>query len=268
MEGYRRLLEASSLHLGLAIAGGLLFEAIYLFGETGVGRTAYSVSLYGFTLGVISTAFLLLLWGYRANGGIFLLLSGIAVLSWFLGILFYTSYVFILGEVLVYPSVAQFAFHGFHLLMVPLLFYVMNRKGVRFWKPASLPVVGAFAFPFVAYAIIGTGMIVVAYNVFYLTVTVLATVLAAHLVVKRKLPLFGASLLVFFTADIYFITTTLVKRDPAILFLHPIWFTASALVSYSLVRYASEGVFPMNSAKSARDNKGHGNECRGDAESG
>jgi len=270
MDGYGRLRNASRIHLVVAVAGGLLFEAAYLLGGTGTGRTAYSVSLYGFMLAVILTAVFFLLWGYQKTDSVFLLLSGIAVLSWFLGILFYTSYVFILGEVLVYPSVAQFAFHGFHLVIVPLLFYAMGRRGVDFWKPALLPVVGAFVFPFVAYVMTDTGVLVTAYNVFYLTVTVLAAVLAAHLVAQRTLPLFGGALLLFFAADIYFISTTFVKRDPAILFLHPIWFTASALISYSLIRYASEkeSFLSGDLSESARENERHGEERRGDAESG
>ncbi|MDY6779874.1 MAG: hypothetical protein SV760_04895 [Halobacteria archaeon] len=231
----------------VAVVGFVVFEAIYFAGYYGSQeKTVFSVALYSFNLAVIASSVVLLLWEYRRAGNMVVLLPCLAVLSWFLGILFYTSYVFMLGEILLYPSVAQFAFHGFHLVMVPLLFHLMRSHGVSFWRPSALPVAGAALLPVVTYFLRTPGITVVLYNVFYLSITVLAFVLAAHLVYHRELPLFGGALLLFLSADVIFITTTLVKRDPLIFFLHPFWFTASALIGFSVVRYSRLGELPTS----------------------
>ena len=185
-----------------------------------------------------------------------MLLSALAVLSWLLGSTFWVSYVFILGEVLSYPSVAQFAFHGFHLLMIPLLLYLMRERGVVFWMPSVVAVIGAGVFPLAVYVVAPLDPAATAYNVVYMVLISSVAVLAGHLVVKRELSLLGVALLIFSFADINFVSTTLVDQAPVVLSLDPIWFTAHALVSFSLVRYARKGVLPVADAREESDDAG------------
>lgn len=244
MDAERRLGWLSRVHLAVAVVGGLLFEGLYLIGLLRGENNVLFTALYGFNLAVIAAAVVLLLSAYALYGNKLLFLAALASLSWLLGSTFWVSYVFVLDEVLSYPSVAQFAFHGFHLLMIPSLLYVMRERGVGLWTPSVVGIVGASLFPIVIYFTVGTDLAAVVYNVFYFTLISSVVVLAAHLVVAKVLPLLGVSLLFFSVADINFVSTTLVEQAPLVFSLDPIWFTGHALVAYSFVRYSQRNELP------------------------
>lgn len=237
-----RLQSMATGYLAVALLSAVLFEMAYLFGYFGTGgRTPLSITLYTVNLLVISTAVLILWWLYHEHTQPVVLLIGLACLSWFLGILFYTSYVFILGEILRYPSVGQVAFQGFHLLSIPVFLFLLERAEVSVWRPSFIPAVGFGLVPIVTYLTVGTELNVALYNVFYLFVVLIALALSAHLLYAGVVPLLGAGFSLFFLTDIVFISITLTVRDPAIYFLHPLWFSAYALIAFGAVRYTYRG---------------------------
>ncbi|MDY6780509.1 MAG: hypothetical protein SV760_08205 [Halobacteria archaeon] len=242
----RRLLRrVSTGYIFTVLLGGVVFEALYFTGYLSRKREGFLFnSLYGFNLAVIAAAVVLLLWAYSTNRNKVLLLSSLSVLSWFLGSLFWVSYVFLLDKILLYPSVAQFAFHGFHLLMIPLLLYFVEKLGIALRKPSFVLVAVTASVPVMTYFVGTTNLAVAVYNIFYLSLVTSVLVLASHLVYESRLPLFGVALVAFSFADLNFITTTLSDEAPVVLSLDPIWFSAHALVSFSLVRYSCRGDLP------------------------
>ncbi len=239
-----RLGTFATVYLGVALLGAILFETAYLLGYFGSGIGALSVGLYGFTLLIIAVAVGLLGWLYHTQKHPVVLLIWLACSSWFLGIFFYTSYAIILGQVLLYPSVGQVAFQGFHLLLLPVLFFLLEHSEGSFWRPSVLLAAGIALVPVGGAVLLGTELNVVVYNVLYLFVVMLALMLALHLLYAGVFPLFGGGFVLFFLTDIMFISITLAVRDPSIFFLFPLWFSAYAIIAYGAVRYTRQGALP------------------------
>lgn len=251
-----KLGKVSKAHITVVVVGAVFFSVANLAGlgdETGLGGT-FSDLLYSFNLLAIITAVALLFARFRQTKEEVLLLAGLASLSWFMGSFFWVSYAYMLGEILTYPSLMQVAFNGFHLLMIPLLIYFVRESGIEFRKPSVLfvglaplyPVVGYFltVYPIAGYDVFSVTSNIVAFNVFFITVGSVLFILAVHLIVKREFALLGLVFVIFFLADVNFMTTTMFDPEVTVFALDPLWFTAHSLLSFSLIRYSLRGDLP------------------------
>jgi len=248
--------ELSKAHISVVVVGAIFFSAANLAGlggETGLGGT-FSDLLYSFNLLAIITAVGILFLRFQQTREDILLLAGLASLSWFMGSFFWVSYAYMLGEILTYPSLMQVAFNGFHLLMIPLLIYVVRESGIGFNKPSLLfvgiapiyPVVGYVltVSPIPGYDIFSVSLNIFGFNIFFITVGSVLFVLAVHLIVNEKFILLGLAFVLFFIADVNFMTTTMFDPEITVFALDPLWFTAHSLLSFSLVRYSLRGDLP------------------------
>jgi len=251
-----RLGEVSTAHMSVVAIGAVFFSVGNLAGlgdEVGLSGT-FSDLLYSFNLLAIITAVALLFARFRRTKEEALLLAALASLSWFMGSFFWISYVYLLGEILTYPSLMQVAFNGFHLLMIPFLIHFVRESDIEFKKPAFAFVGVAPLYPVAGYVLTlyppsGYDIFVVTpnilgFNLFFITVGSILFVLAVHLLVNRKYVLLGTAFVIFFVADVNFMTTTMFDPQIAVFALDPLWFSAHSLLSFSLIRYSLRGDLP------------------------
>lgn len=243
----QNLRRLSTVHLAIVAIGAVVFALSNGLGvpdRPGVLGAIFFDALYSFNLLAIITAVILVSLCYTIVSDETLLLAALASFSWFLGSFFWFSYAYLLDELLSYPSVIQVAFNGFHLLMIPLLLYVLRESDVDLWRPASGIVALAISIPWLLHVFVSLPMNVVVYNTVYFFIVSTVLVLALHLLWSDTLRLLGGALVLFSAADFIFVTTTLFDQQPLVFALDPLWFSAHALIAYALVGYGLDGELP------------------------
>ena len=118
------LYNISKKQISAVVFFAVIFELLYFagyFSETQPLSSFLFNALYFFNTIAIFSACLLGFLYFSVNKNKIVLLVSLAILNWFFGIFFWTSYAFMLGNPITYPSIAQMAFHGFHLIMLPVL---------------------------------------------------------------------------------------------------------------------------------------------------
>lgn len=242
-----RIHSIASMHLISIGICGILFEAFYFsgfFDESHSWRPMLFNILYTVLLtSIFLSASLLFLHFLTSKNTVFLVIS-LGIFSWFLGGFFWVSYVFLLGNIVSYPSIIEIVFQGFHLLMIPILFYLVKEKVIQIYKPAYLLIPAISAIPLISWYIDPGSLNVFVYSTFFLFVISLNLVHILHLMKKRVLPLFVIGFLMIVFGDIYFVITYLQEPNRYTFMLDPVWFTGYSLISYSLIHYDTGGKFP------------------------
>jgi hypothetical protein len=220
-----------------AVLGAVFFEAAYFLGwfadDSALRGTLFN-SLYAFDLSVIlasSGSLFLAFWKTKRPA---FLLSSVALFSWFLGAFFFVSYVFLLKRILIYPSVAEFAFQGFHLLMIVVLYEDLLRHGRALVKPvaAVIPVITLMPVASLLHNEIPLNNLL--YSTFFMFLISVTVFLVVNLLVQRRLLLVCAGLAAVVFADMAFVETSLVKSG-FVFSLDPVWFTGFALTAFGIV---------------------------------
>ncbi|MFC7205213.1 hypothetical protein ACFQJC_17015 [Haloferax namakaokahaiae] len=245
----------SRANLVIALCGAGLVSLAWIGGlfEGSYGDVLFNVH-YVFNDLIIAVAVALLIVGWRHWRELPLLVGALAVGFWFLGSLYWTSYVWFAGKVLVYPSLDKFAYESFHLLMLVLAWYFLGSTETRFRHPLVLVPIVSAALPTIVYLSLGHFSIgALAFNTVQLGMSGALGVIGGHLLATRY-RLFGVALITFAVADLSFLLITLVDSTPFIVFLDPLWFTSHALTSFALLRYAANGQLPSsNRGESSRN---------------
>ena len=235
----------STILMVIAVGGGLLFLLIYTTGQFdgSYGEQLFHL-LYGFNAIIISSAVVLLALAALLYKDIVVGVVGLACCCWFLGSFYWTSFVWLGGNVLTYPSVAELSFQSFHILILivgGLLLRETGEHGRKYlWGFALL----LASTPAIIHFFVEMELTVLLVNTFQLFLIGLVTILGVKLLISRTYSLFGLALLMFSVADIGFHLTTLIDQAPVVMMLDPLWFSSHALIAVTMIRYAQAGELP------------------------
>lgn len=236
----------SKTTLSVAILGGVFLEAAYLTGWLS-DKSPYQrflfIAIYTFSLCITLASAVSLFWAFWRTKRAVMLLASIAVLSWFLGSFFWVSYVFMLKRILIYPSVAEFAFQGFHLIVVIILYNILVRSGLKTIRSAVVVIPVITLLPFAESFFYRIPQVNLLYSTFFMFLISLTTFFVLNLLIRRRLPIFCLGLAAVIIADISFVETSL-THSVYVFSLDPVWFTGYALVAFSLIHYAEKGELP------------------------
>lgn len=225
------------------LAGTVFFEAAYFMGwladKSPYHRFLFN-GLYGFELAAILLTTGTLFFAFWRTRKDFFLLSALALFSWFIGSFFFVSYVYLLKRLLVYPSVAEFAFQGFHLIMIVILYNVLKREDYKInaWTAAVIPIITSLPAIGLLSGHIPLNNLI--YSTFFMFLISLTTFLVINMLLRRKLLILCLGLALVIVADIAFVETSL-YRSTFVFMLDPLWFTGFALTGFGFIRGGQKG---------------------------
>jgi hypothetical protein len=173
--------------------------------------------------------------GWVARRSVALAHGGLAIGVWLLAHLYWTTYVYLAGVPLTYPSVAELGFQAFYLLVVPLSCRVLDREGLTLSRSSFVAVVG-----FVAVAVSGVvwsdlRAYQLAYSAVYLGLVGATLALGLTFVRHRRRTAFGVGLTLFAGAEAAYIVVALVDHTVAVPYLDPLWYLGAALLANALL---------------------------------
>lgn len=225
----------------------ILFEIFYFAGffeESHPWEPTLFIILYSFNLVAIISATLLLFILFITKKNEIILLISLAIFSWFLGSFFWISYVFILGNPVTYPCIAELTFRGFHLLMIPLLIFLLKMNNITIIKPTLICVPFLTFFPIFHTRFSPVSINALIYSTVFLFITSITIVLTFNLLLKKRYPLVGIGLLMIAAADISFAIICISNPESFVFMLDPIWFFGFSLISYAAISHEVRGDFP------------------------
>lgn len=196
---------------------------------------------YFFSQAAIFLASLLLFLYFVKTSKLIALVVSMAIFSWFLGAFFWISYVFILGNMVGYPSIVELAYQNFDLLMIPTLLRIMREKDIRVLRPSLAFVALISSIPSVALLFSPVPANVVLYSSFFLFLVSLDMTLAANMLAKMMLPLLSFSVILISMAHLYVVVLNFYCHSCFVLFLEPLWFSGFTLTSFSMIRHLNMG---------------------------
>jgi hypothetical protein len=241
-----RLERIAKLNVFVALFVGLFFETLYFLGffnETSSWKQLLLNLLYPINLLIILSAAMILFLAYLTAKRVTLLLGSLGTFSWFLGSFFWVSYVFILKDILIYPSVAEFAFQGFHLLMIVALYNLIkvNKLKINWLWFALVPVITLIPATNLIFQEIKLNNLL--YSTFFLFLVSSSLFLSLNLLLNKRYLLLCLGMFLIIFADTYFVSTYL-SENVFVFMLDPMWFGGYALISFSLLKYANRGELP------------------------
>lgn len=238
------LVTLSRTHIIVSLAAALLFELAFftgLFEENNPLRPLMFNSLYSVNLILILTAGILLFSFYWKSGNAVILLGALGIFSWFCGSFFVVSYVFLLGNVLTYPSIAELTFQGFHLLFIPVLLSIIKKSNFKGNPSLVIIPLLCISVPFVVSLFKELELHNLLYSSFFLFLVSVSFSLSLIILYHRKYLLLLSGLFCIVYADISFVNVALFCPNCFVFMLDPFWFFGFSLISFSLLRYANRG---------------------------
>jgi hypothetical protein len=227
---------------GISIVFGLLVEVLLVAGyfQSEIRPVLLDVH-YGFNVLSLCLACGVLLYGFVRTRRLSLLVGSLAVTSWLLGICFWTAYVYLVGEVITYPSVAEVGFQGFHLLMIPLGYRVLRESERQFYTPALAAVLVLPGTLVANHLVDPVSPPILLYGTAYLTLIGGTAVLAAHFLRFPEFRLLGVGLGVFVLAEmLYAGYVTPYIPTAQVLWLDPLWYGGLSVVALALVKHVCQ----------------------------
>lgn len=230
--------------LAVALGGAAFFEFAALRGWLAAdwpGSRLLTQSLYGFQLLVIAVAIVPLVMVFLATHRPLPLLVALGCASWLLGDLFYVSYAALLNRALMYPSVADLAFQGFHVGIVAGLGSQIVRPTERSFWPAMVLGIGLCALPSLVRITHPYPLDDLAYATFFMALAAATMMIAVGLTLRRKLYVLAIGLLLVVVADAVFAAASL-SGAGFLYALDPVWFVGFALTAFAVVRAVQDEV--------------------------
>ncbi|MFB6284348.1 MAG: hypothetical protein ABEK59_10520 [Halobacteria archaeon] len=240
----KKVYSLSRVQVSVTIIGAVVFLALYIFGfysgNEAERKTVFTALSVFNILAVFSSGGLLLFYYYVSRRKV-TLLAGAAMVIWGLASLFWFSYIFLLNEVVAFPSLAQFGFKSYHVLMIPVLLHLIEKTNVDLYRPSfAVVAVLTIASPLIS-VLVDTSKVVGFYNMVYVFLTTTLGVLGLHLVYHKRLTLVGVGVLGTVAADLVYISMTFSDPTTFVVNLDPLWFSSFAVSSYGLILYLTEG---------------------------
>ena len=241
-EGVQRL---SVLLVAAAATAVLLTESVmvynYLDGRPLLSEFGFDVHYLVMNSVLIASAGLLGVAAYQSKS-LLLFIGGCGIGSWTLAHIYWTLYVYLAGQPISYPSVAELGFQGFYLVLIPAVVYLQQRASTD--RPAWL--LGAVVL--VVGAVVGTNLLYgTAVSLFVYSVvsaTLIGTVLlfGLSLVLESPFRLFGAGVSLFAAADGLYIVLAISSPVLSVPYVDPVWYLSATLLAAALIRYQQEGI--------------------------
>jgi len=241
-EGVQRL---SVLLVAVAATAMLLTESVMLYryfdGRPLLSGFGFDVHYLVMNSILIASAAVLGVAAYQSRT-LLLFIGSCGIGSWTLAHIYWTLYVYLAGQPISYPSVAELGFQGFYLVMIPAVVYLQQRAS------ADRPVWLLGAVVLLVGAVVGTNLHYgTAGSLFvYSTVsaTLIGTVLLFGLALSLYTPhrLFGAGICLFAAADGLYIVLAISSPVLSVPYVDPVWYLSATLLTASLIRYHREGM--------------------------
>lgn len=225
----------------LAVIGvmALVYVVLWL-GGLATEDVLFDVSNIAQTGAAFISAGICLRRSYRARSFPFFLSIGLALSSWVMGNIFWFSYAHMFSQTLLYPSIGEFGFLGYYLLILGGLTYqIRSASGGlapsqdAWWRylPFLLLVV-----PLVVVWNSGASILESVYTaVFVASMVFTLYQMAAYRFGRHYWPLFGGIGLTMF-ADVFFVLDASVFKPESTYWRGPFWVVGFGLMAYGVIR--------------------------------
>jgi len=231
--------------LAVAATAVLLTESVmiynYLDGRPLLSEFGFDVHYLVMNSVLIASAGLLGVAAYQSRN-LVLFIGSCGIGSWTLAHIYWTLYVYLAGQPISYPSVAELGFQGFYLVLIPAMVHLQQRASAD--RPAWLLgavvlLVGAVVGTNLMY---GTSDLLFVYSV--VSATLIGTVLLFGLSLVSHTPyrLFGAGVSLFAAADGLYIVLAISSPVLSVPYVDPVWYLSATLLTAGLIRYQQEGL--------------------------
>jgi len=241
-EGVQRL---SILLMAVAATAMLLTESVmiysYLDGRPLLSEFGFDVHYLVMNSVLITSAGLLSVAAYQSRNLLLFIGSG-GISSWTFAHIYWTLYVYLAGQPISYPSVAELGFQGFYVIMIPAVFYLQQRASTDrpVWLIGTVVLlVGAVVGANILY---GTGVSLFVYST--VSATLIGTVLlfGLSLVLYTPYRLFGAGVCLFAAADGLYIVLAISSPVLSVPYVDPVWYLSATFLTAALIGYQREGI--------------------------
>lgn len=241
-EGVQRL---SILLMAVAATAMLLTESVmiysYLDGRPLLSEFGFDVHYFVMNSVLITSAGLLSVAAYQSRNLLLFIGSG-GISSWTLAHIYWTLYVYLAGQPISYPSVAELGFQGFYVIMIPAVFYLQQRASTD--RPIWLigTVVLLVSSVVGANILYGTGVSLFVYST--VSATLIGTVLlfGLSLVLYTPYRLFGAGVCLFAAADGLYIVLAISSPVLSVPYVDPVWYLSATFLTAALIGYQREAI--------------------------
>ena len=241
-EAVRRL---SVLLVAVAAAAVLLTEGMMMYryfdGRPLLSEFGFDVHYLVMNSVLIASTGLLGVAAYQSRNPL-LFIGSCGIGSWTLAHIYWTLYVYLAGQPISYPSVAELGFQGFYLVMIPAVVYLQQRASVD--RPAWLSgtvvlLVGGVIGTNLMY---GTSDLLFAYSIVSAILIGTALLFGLSLVLDSSYRLFGAGVCLFGAADGLYILLAISNPVLSVPYIDPVWYLSATLLAAGLIRYQQEGM--------------------------
>lgn len=243
MVGWSQARGVSRVILAASLVGGAFFEFAAIRSALAGGRSdagSYVLALYVFQLLIIAASIATLVGAFRATRHVTVLLFALGLASWLLGDLFYISYAVLLDRALMYPSVADLAFQGFHVAVISGLGSQIVRREERLFWPAVAGAVGICLLPAAVHVLRPYAADDLAYATFFMGLTAMTMMIAVGVSTRAKRHMLAGGMLLVVIADATFATASLAGAG-FLYVLDPLWVIGFAATASAVIHATQDG---------------------------
>ncbi|ATW88097.1 hypothetical protein halTADL_1320 [Halohasta litchfieldiae] len=215
----------SVLLVAAAATAVLLTESVMVYrslaGRPLLSQFGFDVHYLVMNSVLIAAAGLLGVAAYQSKN-ILLFIGSCGIGSWTLAHIYWTLYVYLAGQPITYPSVAELGFQGFYIVLIPAVVSLQQRSGADrpVWLVGTvLLLVGAVIGTNMMY---GTGVSLFVYTTVSATLVGTVLLFGLALVLYTRYRLFGAGLCLFAAADGIYIVLAISSPVLSVPYVDPV----------------------------------------------